>query len=225
MPLVGPSPFAPSIPPANALAQSIISSSDKLFFISHNIGTDDCREWRLIRVALDASMSSYSSCLTDGRFIVDFYLGHPDDFRQSAINQRFWLHYLHQDDINTSASATNCHLLRPSDHSESYARRNKLVPLQKYVNLTHSDTFIYGPFDFATIGRRKSRDRIDQSQWDILKSHSNMFRNSIPSFDIPSYSIHVDECAHTVYCGPLLSPDLSTRAKGPERDYSLTVDP
>ena len=226
MPLVGPSPFAPSIPPANALAQCIISSSDKLFFISHNIGTDDCREWRLVRVALDASMSSYSSCLTNGRFIVDFYLGHPDDFRQSAINQRFWLHYLHQDDINTPASATHCHLLRPSDHSESYAHRNKLVPVRKYVNLTHSDTFIYGPFDFATIGRRKSRDRIDQSQWDILKSHSNMFRNSLPSFDVPSYSIHIDECAHTIfYCGPLPSSDLSCRAKGPERDFASTVDP
>jgi hypothetical protein len=36
--------FAPDIPPANVLAQHIISSQDRLFFISHAIGSGDDRE-------------------------------------------------------------------------------------------------------------------------------------------------------------------------------------
>jgi hypothetical protein len=33
-PLLGPTPYAPTIPLANVLAQVIISSADKLFFLS-----------------------------------------------------------------------------------------------------------------------------------------------------------------------------------------------
>jgi len=41
----------PAIPPLSILSRSIIQSSAKLFFISHSIGTNDAREWRLVRVA------------------------------------------------------------------------------------------------------------------------------------------------------------------------------
>ncbi len=57
---------APTIPPAAVLAQQIIKSNDRLFFISNGIGTGNVREWRLVRVALEATMASYSSCLVDG---------------------------------------------------------------------------------------------------------------------------------------------------------------
>ncbi len=43
---------------------------------------------------------------------------------------------------------------------------------------------------------RKTRDRISQVDWDVLKSHLDMFHNPIPPFYVPSYSIHVDRCAH-----------------------------
>ena len=39
------------------------------------------------------------------------------------------------------------------------------------------DTFIHGPFNFATINKRKSRDRISQTKWDILKSHCHLYHN------------------------------------------------
>jgi hypothetical protein len=83
----GPPPSAPTystptISPLSILSRSIIQSSAKLFFISHSIGTNDAREWRLVRVALQESMSSYPSCLQDGRFLVKFYIsvvpGHGD---------------------------------------------------------------------------------------------------------------------------------------------------
>jgi hypothetical protein len=59
----GPPPSAPTystptIPPLSILSRSIIQSSAKLFFISHSIGTNGAREWRLVRVAFEESTSS-----------------------------------------------------------------------------------------------------------------------------------------------------------------------
>ena len=53
----GPPPSAPldatpTIPPAAILAQQIIESSDKLFFIFNSIGAGNVREWCLVCVAL-----------------------------------------------------------------------------------------------------------------------------------------------------------------------------
>ena len=89
------------------------------------------------------------------------------------------------------------HFIRPSDTSEAYAKRHHLFPYRKYLNLTHTDTFIHGPFDFATIHGRKSRNQIPQCAWDALSAHSDMFHNPIPRFDVPTYSVHVDRGAHT----------------------------
>ena len=62
--------------------------------------------------------------------------------------------------------------------------------------MLHEDTFIHGPFNFATVHNRKTRDRIKQADWQVLASHSHMFQNSVPSFDVPTYSIHVDNGVH-----------------------------
>ncbi len=87
----GPPPTSPPcsipvIPSALILAQQIINSADKLFFISWKIGFS-VREWRLVRVALPASTSSYPSCFKDGKYIVDFYTSHPSDSHMNAVNQ------------------------------------------------------------------------------------------------------------------------------------------
>jgi hypothetical protein len=69
------------------MIKSIIDSQDKLFFIAHAIGTNNVREWRLVRVAFEDSMRLYSSCLQDGKFLVEFYIAHNADVRYNAINQ------------------------------------------------------------------------------------------------------------------------------------------
>jgi hypothetical protein len=78
---------APDIPPANVLAQRIILSRDRLFFISHTIGSGDICKWHLVCVAFETTMSLYSSCLVDGRYLVDFYIAHPSDSWYNAINK------------------------------------------------------------------------------------------------------------------------------------------
>jgi hypothetical protein len=62
----------PTIPPISSLVTSILSSSDKLFFISHSLGSPNIREWHLVQVAFQDSTSLSPSCLQDGRFIVEF---------------------------------------------------------------------------------------------------------------------------------------------------------
>lgn len=154
-------------------------------------------EWKLVRVALSDSMQMHPACLQDGTFYMDFYILHPADVRFNAINQRYWLHYhTHGDPSVLPAALEDAHLIRPSDTSEDYARRHHLVPCRRLINLTHHDTFIHGPFDFASVNGRKSRDRISQFDWDNLAKRSSMFQNVVPSTELPSYSIHVDECFH-----------------------------
>ena len=74
-------PCLPDIPPLSTLVASIISSSDRLFFVSHSLGNPSAREWRLVRVAFSDSTSLSPSCIQDGRFLVDFYTLHYSDVR------------------------------------------------------------------------------------------------------------------------------------------------
>jgi hypothetical protein len=101
------------------------------------------------------------------------------------------------------------HLIKPSNTSEAYALRHKLFPFQQYVNLTHLDTYIHGPFDFATIHGRKSCDRVDSADWTILRSHTEMFHNSIPLVEVATYTVHIDACAYTTFNNSSLLGDMS----------------
>jgi hypothetical protein len=100
------------------------------------------------------------------------------------------------DDLRHPRQASDTHLVRPSDTSESYATRHKLMPFRKWLNICHQDTYIHGPFEFASIRERKTRDRIAQVDWDALALNSSMFCNPVPSFDVATYSIHCDRSAH-----------------------------
>ncbi len=73
----GPPPGAPHhviplIPAIHLLTASIIRSIDRLFFMSHRIGSNDAREWQLVRVAFEDSISLYPLCTQDGRFLFEF---------------------------------------------------------------------------------------------------------------------------------------------------------
>ncbi len=90
----GPPPAAPvhpipAIPSIQLLVAAIIRSTDCLFFVSCKFGNNDAWEWRLAWVAFMDSMSLYPSCTLDGRFLFEFYICHPADWRHNAVNQRY----------------------------------------------------------------------------------------------------------------------------------------
>jgi hypothetical protein len=201
----GPSPspatYSPrTIPPISSLIASILSSSDRLFFISHSLENPNTHEWRLVQVAFLDSTSLSPSCLQDGWFIVKFYTLHHNGVQFNASNQRYWLQYHHSSDIATPTSSTATHLIQPSDTLKAHATQLSLVPFRRWVNLTHSNTFIHGPFSFAVTHGRQTCDCISKTDWDTISSHSSMFTNPLPSSDLPSYSIHVDRGVHISYC-------------------------
>ena len=49
------------------------------------------------------------------------------------------------------------------------------------------------------MNNRKIRDRISEQDWQVLASFSHLFQNPLPSFDVPTYSIHVDNGVHVVF--------------------------
>jgi hypothetical protein len=191
-----PAPQSSSPPTITNLAPRIITSTDKLFFIAYALG-EATHDWHLVRVVFNDSISLYPSALQDGWFLVEFYVLHPADVRFNATNQQYWLQYCTRNGI--SNSHLDAHLITPSDTSEERAARHHLLPIRCWVNLTYADTFIHGPFDFATVNGRKTRDCVGQEAWDMLTAKTLLFSNSIPRFDLPSYSIHVGRGVHTTY--------------------------
>ena len=90
------------------------------------------------------------------------------------------------------------HLIRPSAASSAYALAEGLLPFRQWVRLTNADTYISGPFDFATINNRKSRDRISTHHWTILGKYTDYFSNNVPDISLPEYSIHYSQ-THSSY--------------------------
>ena len=126
------------------------------------------------------------SCIQTGKFLVVFYISHPDDWHYNAVNQLFWLQYFKKSDVLHTDQASETHLIRPLPSSAAYAIRNHLVPAQKYVHLLHDNTFIHEPFDFATVNNRKTCNRISEKDWQVLASFSHLFQNLLPSVDVPT---------------------------------------
>ena len=212
----GPPPAAPSttpspsVPDIGQLSTAIVRSVDRLFFVSHSLGSNNYREWRLVRVALDDSMALNPACLQDGRFLVEFFIPHTSDSRFNHVNQRFWLQYHSVSDIQTPTEASRTHLIRPSDTSAQYARSQGLKALRLWMNLSDQSTYLHGPFKFDTIRGRRSRDRIDQSDWEILASLRSSYSNAPPRLDLPTFSVHVDRGIHTTVQNPAFCAFLRT---------------
>ncbi len=93
------------------------------------------------------------------------------------------------------------------------------------MNLTHHNTFIHGPFEFSSVNGLKTQDRVSQTDWNVLKSHCNMFHNPLPRFDIPSYSIHVDRGAHVLFHDTAIACQLFLTASHASDTSGLPLQP
>ena len=170
-------------PIASRLASKIVASNDRLFFIAWQQPGSSRREWHLVQLNLDSSLSLNPTCLHDGRYLVNFLICHPKDRPLHPRNQRWWLEYhaastvarLHQGDY---------HLLRPDSHSEQYAKKHRLHPFCQWISLLHDKVYIHGPFEFATINGRKTRDRIDIKDWAQLVAAEPKYNDAPPDLNM-----------------------------------------
>ena len=163
----------------------------------HRLPGSSAVEWTLVQIDLSASLKGHPSALQDGRFLADFYICHPSDKRYNATNQRYWLHYHPLLTSDIESQHHTAHLIRPTAQSSEYARKENLRTFRQWIRITNTDTYIAGPFDFATINGRKTRDRISQLHWDVLKHYETLFTNELPSFTLPNYSVHFGQFHQT----------------------------
>jgi hypothetical protein len=117
------------------------------------------------------------------------------------------------------------HLICPSATLVDYATHHKLSAFQKWMNLTHHDTFIHGPFEFSSVNGRKTQDPVSQTDWNVLKSHCNMFHNPLPHFNVLSYSIHVDRGAHVLFHDTAIAHQLILMASHASDTSGLPLPP
>ena len=190
-------PPAPKVPLIGPLVANILASKDKLFFISHKIPGSEISEWALVRIDLQLSVKAHPAAVQDGRFLAQFYTCHPADKRYNAINQRYWLEYHPRYELASPARNKHTHLIRPSADSARYAIAEGLQPFSLWIRLTNHDTYISGPFDFADVNGRRTRDRVPEAQWRLLSKYPGL-ANEVPSLDLPSYSVHYGQF-HTVF--------------------------
>ena len=157
-----------------------------------------------MQIALRDSLREHPNCVLDGRFLIDFYTCHPKDKAFNAVNQRYWLEHHPFRELPNPTRLRTTHLLRPSVNSPDYAASQDLRPFRQWIRLLNSDTFIHGPFDFAVVNNRKTRDRVSQDAWNILHKFGHLFTNHAPSLDLPEYSVHLS-CFHTSFTSKSLS--------------------
>jgi hypothetical protein len=129
-------------------------------------------------------------------------MAHPSGVCYNAINQWFWLQYRNQ--TPAVFGAMDADLITPSNTSKDQVKQHLLVPNRAWANLTHSDTSIHGPFEFAIVRGPKTCDQIGQEDWDALAWIKSMFSNPLPHFDTPTYSIYVDRGIHTIICKAII---------------------
>ena len=153
-------------------------------------------------------MSLYPLCLQDGCFLLEFFICHPSNLRVNAINQRYWLQYHILSKLQSPLSSMDTHLIRPSNTLVDYNQCHKLCPFWKWLNLTHLNTFIHGPFKFTSVNGRKTGDPVSQANWDILKSHLTMFHNPLLWFNVPLCSTLVDRGVHVSFHDAAISRQL-----------------
>jgi hypothetical protein len=197
-----PSTTKPTIPTLSALIDALQLSKDKLFFISIPTDMNNGREWRLVRLNLVVAIMHIPSCIKTGKdFWCEFYRCHPADLQLKAIDQRYWLQYFTKADLLLPRQIANNHLIMTSKSSDKYAFDHKLQNAGKYINVLQGDTFIHGPFSFATGKNLNTRDRIRQEDWQALAVHSHMFQNPVPDQDSPIYRVQVVNETHIICPG------------------------
>eukprot|EP01082_Thalassiosira_pseudonana_P008343 g7453.t1 g7453 contig24:661092-664348(-) len=212
----------PPVPCAARIAALITQSTDKLFFIAYTLPNTYRCEWYLTRVAFADSIALHPQCLEDGKYLMDFFICHPNDMCDHPLNQRFWLEYHNHNDVARLHSG-EYHVLRPDKDADNYALENGLQPFRQWIYLSSDTVFIHGPFNFAIINGRQSKDRIALDDWNALSAKSSMVNNIIPDANARrANSIHYSSVYHQVFT----TVPVSNRVKSVQHVHpTLFIEP
>ena len=110
---------------------------------------------------------------------MNFLIQHPHDTTLPHQYKRYWTEY-HRT-LGTKKLHSNYDLIKPSDIEAKVAKSNHLVPYREWINMKDDKNILHGPFDFATVNGRKTRDKIDLRDWIILHQLQKEYHNNPPS--------------------------------------------
>ena len=57
----------------------------------------------------------------------------------------------------------------------------ELIPYREWVQIDDPAVAIHGPFNFATLNNRKTRDRISEADWLVLQNRKQYYQDQAPS--------------------------------------------
>jgi hypothetical protein len=132
-------------------------------------------------------MKLHPQCLQDGKFLEQFYIQHFNDESVNLTDKRHWLEYHAHE--NQKTLGVHYHLIPPTALSPDIARTRNLVPYREWVYLTQEDKVLHGPFNFSTLHNRKTRDRISDTDWNLLIAARNKYDLPAPRFQHPTVHI------------------------------------
>jgi hypothetical protein len=147
-------------------------------------------------------MHLHPSCLQDGKFIFNFLFQHHNDNQVYITDQQFWLEYYQSD--HAKSLSTDYHIIQPSEVTTKIAKSRNLIPYREWSYINHSEVFLHGPFNFATNNEQKTRDRISQVDWNLLRSMHTHYNNDPPTITnhIADINVYENPCTritkHTV---------------------------
>ena len=180
---------------ASFLLSKIITSEDRLFFINReNKGRT---EWTLVQVDLQTSLEQNPSLAIDCKYFVHYYIQHPDDETYNHINKRYWKEY-HQR-LGTYQLHEQFHLVKPDRNEHTFCKAKNLVPYAEWIYLNNTKTIICGPFEFATIDERKTKDRISEKQINAIIKAKDKYDNDPPVLCSRAMSIHLDTSYYSTH--------------------------
>jgi hypothetical protein len=123
-------------------------------------------------------MEKNPACLQNGSFIAEFLMEHYRDKQLLYEDKRFWLEYHHV--VLGKQWSDKYHLLQPSDLSTKTAKDRNLQTYREWVNFNDPAVYVHGPFEFATLNKRKTRDRVSLVDWQVLVQHKGKYHDAPP---------------------------------------------
>ena len=117
--------------------------------------------------------------LTNWQIYCQLLIQYPKDSESSFENKRYWTEY--HESLSNKQLNSHYHLIQPSEVTQRIATQQNLVPYREWINLSDTSIRLHGPFDFAILNHRKTRDRINTTDWAILRSLSKSYDNDPPN--------------------------------------------
>eukprot|EP00957_Ditylum_brightwellii_P096578 7355606-Ditylum_brightwellii.AAC.1 len=95
---------------------------------------------------------------------------------------RHWIEYHKKESVKTLGE--RYHLIQLSSLSSMIAAERGLMPFKQWISMSE-ETVIHGPFNFATMNNRKTRDRVDSKDWISITTSCHMYNNAPPQLQEP----------------------------------------